>query len=156
MLTRFALSYWSGGGVQPNNDNAGRGIIVEWSADRIAQLRALKAQGLNARKIGLALGTTKNAIIGKLRRLNWSPGDAPPVEPLGPEAGPAKPPPPPEPPPPPKRMPQCALIELTDDACRWPIGDPGRAGFAFCGEETAGLGLPYCPAHCLVAYNPKR
>jgi GcrA cell cycle regulator len=108
-------------------------------------LRALKAQGLDARKIGLALGTTKNAIIGKLRRLGLA--ASPELEPQ------------PEPPPPPSepiRKPQCSLFELTEDACRWPIGDPGQSGFAFCGEETAAIGLPYCPAHCLVAYNPKR
>ena len=38
--------------------------------------------------------------------------------------------------------------------CLWPIGDPGDAGFGFCGQDTA-PGRPYCADHCAVAYIRK-
>ena len=28
------------------------------------------------------------------------------------------------------------LLELTEETCRWPIGDPGRPDFFFCGGQT--------------------
>ena len=28
------------------------------------------------------------------------------------------------------------LLELTEETCRWPIGDPGQADFFFCGGQT--------------------
>ena len=40
-----------------------------WTAERIAKLKQLADGGLTARQIGVAMGFTKNAIIGKLRRL---------------------------------------------------------------------------------------
>lgn len=36
-------------------------------------------------------------------------------------------------------------------ACCWPLGDPGTAGFRFCGAVAA-PGKPYCLAHAQVAY----
>ena len=45
------------------------------------------------------------------------------------------------------------LLELTEETCRWPIGDPGSADFFFCGGQTA-TGLPYCAYHSRVAYQP--
>ena len=40
-----------------------------WTAERIAQLKQLAESGMTARLIGAGMGVTKNAIIGKLRRL---------------------------------------------------------------------------------------
>src|SRR5262249_32371657 len=42
---------------------------------------------------------------------------------------------------------RCSILELSEDKCRWPIGDPGQADFFFCGGR-AGLGPPCagCPA----------
>jgi GcrA cell cycle regulator len=45
------------------------------------------------------------------------------------------------------------LLELTEQTCRWPIGDPGSSEFFFCGGNTIG-GLPYCGYHARVAYQP--
>jgi GcrA cell cycle regulator len=45
------------------------------------------------------------------------------------------------------------ILELRDSMCKWPIGDPSRADFGFCGQRSA-TGLPYCSAHCQVAYQP--
>ena len=45
------------------------------------------------------------------------------------------------------------LLELTEETCRWPIGDPGHADFFFCGGQSLS-GLPYCAYHSRVAYQP--
>ncbi len=47
------------------------------------------------------------------------------------------------------------LLELNEDTCRWPIGDPASPEFFFCGG-TAADGLPYCSYHSRVAYQPGR
>ena len=39
-----------------------------------------------------------------------------------------------------------SLLELEDHDCRWPIGDPQKDGFHFCGAEQV-RGQPYCPYH---------
>jgi GcrA cell cycle regulator len=51
--------------------------------------------------------------------------------------------------------PACSLLELTEATCRWPVGEPGETGFAFCGAAPL-AGYPYCRAHCLIAYRPQR
>jgi len=45
------------------------------------------------------------------------------------------------------------ILELTEQTCRWPIGDPGSSEFFFCGGNTIG-GLPYCAYHARIAYQP--
>jgi GcrA cell cycle regulator len=45
------------------------------------------------------------------------------------------------------------ILELRDTMCKWPIGDPSRADFGFCGGGSVS-GLPYCAAHCQIAYQP--
>jgi len=45
------------------------------------------------------------------------------------------------------------LMQLRADDCRWPVGDPGKPGFFFCGGKKV-KGLPYCGAHCPRAYQP--
>jgi GcrA cell cycle regulator len=48
-----------------------------------------------------------------------------------------------------------ALLELTNNCCRWPIGRPGTARFFFCGAPEADLerGMPYCARHMRRAYR---
>ena len=48
---------------------------------------------------------------------------------------------------------RCSILELTEDKCHWPIGDPGQADFFFCGGKTI-IGLPYCGHHARIAYQP--
>jgi GcrA cell cycle regulator len=48
---------------------------------------------------------------------------------------------------------RCSILELSDDKCHWPIGDPGHADFAFCGGKSI-IGLPYCAYHARIAYQP--
>jgi GcrA cell cycle regulator len=45
------------------------------------------------------------------------------------------------------------ILELTEDTCRWPIGDPGSAEFFFCGGRPITTG-PYCSYHSRMAYQP--
>ena len=45
------------------------------------------------------------------------------------------------------------ILELRENMCRWPIGDPSKADFGFCGQRSV-TGLPYCGAHCQIAYQP--
>ena len=45
------------------------------------------------------------------------------------------------------------LLELNEDTCRWPIGDPATPEFFFCGGKPLG-GLPYCNFHSRAAYQP--
>jgi GcrA cell cycle regulator len=46
----------------------------------------------------------------------------------------------------------CGLLELSDRTCRWPVGEPGEAGFVFCGAAPFAH-YPYCVGHCLIAYR---
>jgi GcrA cell cycle regulator len=46
----------------------------------------------------------------------------------------------------------CALLDLTEETCRWPVGEPDSADFVFCGA-TPFKARPYCLAHCLIAYR---
>ena len=48
-----------------------------------------------------------------------------------------------------------ALLELTDDTCRWPVGDPSSSRFFFCGARAA-HNKPYCAEHCARAYRRPR
>jgi GcrA cell cycle regulator len=47
------------------------------------------------------------------------------------------------------------LLELTRATCRWPVGDPCRPAFFFCGAEAAHTG-PYCLLHRTRAYRNGR
>jgi GcrA cell cycle regulator len=40
--------------------------------------------------------------------------------------------------------------------CQWPIGEPGRNGFRFCGCETTHPRLPYCDVHAATAIRPRQ
>jgi len=42
----------------------------EWNAERVEELTKLWATGLSASEIGRKLGITKNAVVGKVRRLD--------------------------------------------------------------------------------------
>ena len=53
------------------------------------------------------------------------------------------------------RIPRClrrSLFELSDDTCRWPVGDPRSSRFFFCGAQPL-CNKPYCAAHCARAYR---
>ena len=154
--------------------------VLTWTDDRVEQLKKFWEAGLSASQIAAELGNvTRNAVIGKVHRLGLSgraksPSSAAPrprkarphshmlrvsrpsirgntalaqayelevelepelvdnVIPLG------------------QRR---TLLELNEETCRWPIGDPGQADFFFCGGQSIAT-LPYCSYHSRVAYQP--
>ena len=154
--------------------------VLTWSDDRVEQLKKLWEAGLSASQIAAELGgITRNAVIGKVHRLGLS-GRAKSASSTAPrqrktrssshmlrmtrasvrgntalahayeieaEATP-------------ELMENIipigqrrTILELTEQTCRWPIGDPGSTEFFFCGGNTIG-GLPYCAYHSRVAYQP--
>jgi GcrA cell cycle regulator len=138
---------------------------MEWNEERIATLTRLWREGYSASQVAGQLGeVSRSAVIGKVHRLGLAGRDAPsrpqslggqppsnrnratpggvrrvrpsqlhPTEATAPrgvfEA-----------------TPTATLVTLTDHGCRWPIGDPGMAGFGFCGRLKASGGV-YCAGH---------
>ena len=128
-----------------------------WTEARIEQLKALLALGISSQLIGDQMGISRNAIIGKVRRLGLQltqrPGGKTPhrkkaaSKPNVPAIRAAR-----------KRYPvpqtrapaelsdslRLSLEALKADSCRFPEGDV--APFRFCGhpQET---GSSYCPGH---------
>jgi hypothetical protein len=47
---------------------------VTWTPERIAQLRSCVEAGMTCSEIGIAIGVTRNAVIGKIHRLGLSSG----------------------------------------------------------------------------------
>ncbi|WP_105381343.1 GcrA family cell cycle regulator [Neorhizobium alkalisoli] len=45
------------------------------------------------------------------------------------------------------------LTELTERTCKWPVGDPLKEDFHFCGCESPDSS-PYCSYHARLAYQP--
>jgi GcrA cell cycle regulator len=125
---------------------------MNWTDERIADLRRLWAQGLSASQIAKRLGgeVSRNAVIGKAHRLGLA-GRPSPIR------GEAKPRSKAAPPPPPAAAAAAAAPAAPrrkGPGCQWPIGDPSTQEFAFCGESSE-PGRPYCAKHCAVAYLRK-
>ena len=89
-------------------------------------------QSRKATQIATELGTTKNAVLGMVHRLGLSARVVTQVVTTAP-----KPPLPPS----------------SGSNCAWPIGDPRRPGFYFCGRKDLAPGKPYCVQHAAVAYQ---
>lgn len=131
-----------------------------WSDGRVTTLSKLWRDGLSASQIAKQLGgVTRNAVIGKVHRLGLSGRGAPsapramaqrPARPRRPQrvAAPRTPVMRPVTAPPPAAPEGPGLIDnlvhLGAHVCKWPIGDPKRAGFSFCGRRAEGR---YCAAH---------
>ncbi|WP_112809003.1 GcrA family cell cycle regulator [Ensifer sp.] len=45
------------------------------------------------------------------------------------------------------------LTQLTERTCKWPIGDPLKEEFHFCGNDSPEAS-PYCTFHARLAYQP--
>jgi GcrA cell cycle regulator len=45
------------------------------------------------------------------------------------------------------------LTDLTERTCKWPVGDPLKEDFHFCGCEAPDSS-PYCSYHARLAYQP--
>jgi GcrA cell cycle regulator len=124
-----------------------------WLNGRIERLKALWKAGKSASEIGSELGVSRNAVIGKLHRIE---GYTP--EPHRPP--PRKPPPPIwKPPPPPKRrvvinVPflNLTLDELKRGVCHYPHGD--AVPYRFCGQPTK-RGSQWCTLHSRMVYQAR-
>lgn len=49
--------------------------------------------------------------------------------------------------------PPTSIYELTHDTCNWPVGDPDKPGFTFCGA-VPDFKHHYCSEHRALAYVP--
>jgi len=152
-------------------------IQPTWTAERIALLKSRFEAGLTCREIADDIGVSRNAVIGKITRLNLSRaegvGERVPRRRESPKARPPanerqspvhsqrqilKTPRPARPAEdaPPEALPcgehRCSLLELSEEKCRWPISGLGAAGFWFCGNQPV-KGFPYCAGHARIAYN---
>ena len=46
-----------------------------------------------------------------------------------------------------------SILQLNEQTCKWPVGDPGSEDFHFCARRSD-TGIPYCGYHARVAYQP--
>ena len=96
----------------------------EWPEKDVEQLKILASMGWTARKIGERLGYSKNAVLGKMRRIKISNVV---IE---------------------KRSYVICDAEIKqpmDNNCLWPLGDK------WCGEKRT-ENSPYCAYHHKIAY----
>ncbi len=147
-----------------------------WTEERDAELRRLTAERHSARDVAEIFGCTRNAVIGQRNRLgietvlNATTPRRPRV------AKPSKPKAAPQPIPEVVPMPQpilspietmftapipkvdaptgaaAAIMALRPDSCRWPISEPLRDDFHFCGCKAA-LGKSYCLEHYRASFG---
>lgn len=153
-----------------------------WTEERVERLKQLWMEGLSASQIAAELGgVTRNAVIGKVHRLGLS-GRAKPARSSAPRARKPRQARPrgepryvsvgntalkadplldydlePEPAviteliiPPAERK---SIMQLNEQTCKWPIGDPTEEDFHFCGRHSP-VGTPYCEHHARIAYQP--
>lgn len=126
-----------------------------WPQERTARLRALVAQGYSARQIGVELGVTRNAVIGKAHRMGLEYTARKPARVTKPRKRLIKMTRPKALPIPRPAVPEVAspngpigIMELTAFTCRWPIGE--RSPYRFCGTTKPAEG-PYCREHTAIA-----
>jgi GcrA cell cycle regulator len=139
--------------------------VLNWTDDRVEQLKNLWTEGLSASQIARALGgVTRNAVIGKVHRLGLAGRASPsrserPRLPMAPKISVRS------------HIPLAPVVEedplilddgnhatvltINDRMCRWPIGDPSENEFHFCGRSPKS-GSPYCEAHARKAYQPQQ
>jgi GcrA cell cycle regulator len=152
---------------------------MSWTDERVELLKKLWSDGLSASQIAAELGgITRNAVIGKVHRLGLS-GRAKSTSSTAPRPRKARSPSmlrigrpairgntalahayevetEAEPELLDNIIPigqRRTILELNDQTCHWPVGDPGSADFFFCGGNTLD-GQPYCAHHSRVAYQP--
>ena len=129
---------------------------MRWTADETVRLKHLWKVGYTATEIGEKLNYSRNAVIGKAHRLNLGgrrrgsrSGTGEPhttyvrstIEALLNDKNfePENP---------------TQLEDLTKHHCRWPVGDPGKKDFYFCGR-TPVKGFSYCRLHILKSTKPR-
>lgn len=143
-----------------------------WTNERIELLKQHFEAGLSCREIAADIGVSRNAVIGKLSRLNLTRGrtvhDRKSQDRSAAPARAARTVPrlqyqmlatiygeihPPVALGPIEEANRCSLLELSENRCRWPISTPGAEDFCFCGN-SAPDGQSYCAGHGRLAYRP--
>jgi GcrA cell cycle regulator len=148
---------------------------LNWSDERVEQLKTLWEQGLSASQISTQMGgVSRNAVIGKVHRL----GLAGRIKPASVQTKQVRT----------GQKPliksnlsgdvainsdtsnalvsqtafannvipmqqRCDIMGLKENICRFPVGDPTSKEFYFCGGR-ADTGIPYCTQHSRIAYQP--
>ncbi len=141
-----------------------------WTAERVELLKRHFQAGFSCSRIAREIGVSRNAVIGKIFRLQLSRPKSVRERCPEREAGPTV------------RRPRtfgqhrilmvlrakaqpeadgvpihnghcCSLLELSNEKCHWPISIPGVTEFRFCGNKSVD-GLPYCEGHARIAYQP--
>ena len=116
-----------------------------WTPEKIKLLKKLWLKGKSTIEIGKELGMSKNAVVGKVHRLELAARPSPikknqkQGEQKQKQAAQIK-------------QSKVSLMDLKLNSCRWPIGDPKDEDFHFCGADTV-TGKPYCAEHCKIAYT---
>lgn len=150
---------------------------MTWTEPRCELLKKLWSEGRTAGQIAVELGgVSRNAIIGKVHRMGLAGRERKSSAPRGPKperkapmrprkvaATPQADGPPTEPAEPvrPIEHPvipvgqRRTIFELTNETCRWPIGDPGTKDFFYCGGPNT-PGSVYCGFHHAIGYQPLR
>lgn len=142
------------------------GLPSPWTDERIDLLKLRWSAGATASEIGGEMGLSRNAVIGKIHRLNldarrvtvrlpdmreYRPHKqvrfraVKPKPAIEPEMLVGEPAP----------NPVYSVDALTRTNCRWPYGDPDQPEFHFCGA-TSLTRRSYCGPHHRLAYQPKR
>lgn len=127
-----------------------------WTDERVNLLKQMWGVGKTAAEIAHQLGggITRNAVIGKAHRLGLS-GRISPISTKKIEKSHHIPPAavallteaPVE-----RSVTAISMLELSEKTCRWPLGDPKKSGFHFCGARPV-PGIPYCGSHAMAAYQ---
>jgi hypothetical protein len=126
-----------------------------WSEEHIRKLRKLRAKGMTALQIAKEFGVSRNAVVGKLERLEVKTAKAPCDSASRPKKQNGRTPPmkiredvPNED----GTFPGVSFFEIGDAQCRWPYGNPKQLDtFRFCAAPTGATTVPYCQEHGRVA-----
>lgn len=131
---------------------------MQWTEERVEQLRKYWREGLSAGKISEKLEVSRNAVIGKAHRLGLEKRPSP-IRPKNKTTAKVavkaktskdklsvK-----------ERIKQSSeensnVVSLRSRSCEWPIGDPKEQDFHFCDKQTL-PSKPYCYEHACIAYQ---
>lgn len=133
-----------------------------WNAELDETLRFHHAAGLTFCEIGDKMGVSRSSIAGRCHRLQLARGKS---RPQMDKPRPKKPPTRQLPPEPVVRVLPAsnakgvvaAILATHSRSCRFPIGDPRKPDFQFCGQVTE-VGVSYCADHFKIVYykDPRR
>lgn len=158
---------WNSRGVDEAHS---RRFPFPWTDEKIEVLKLRIAEGKSAREVGLELGCSRSAVLGKMHRIKLKATPKPP----GPKPRHSKLHPDREYKPitrqkrkPPMDIQQyqssisevvplnIPFSEITDKQCRFICGEPDGANTLYCGHSTLD-GWSWCGAHFRVLFPPRQ